>query len=381
MMAVRARELRASGVDVITLGAGEPDFDTPEYIKQAAVNAIAAGDTKYTPVDGTPDLKKAIINKFTSENNLKYEPAQILASCGAKHSIYNLFQAAVEPGDEVILPAPYWVSYPDMVKLAGGNSVVIETTQEQNFKITADQLEEKINSKTKVLVLNSPSNPSGAVYSKKELESLAEVLLKHPQIIVASDDIYEHIIFDNCIFQNILNVCPQLSERTVVINGVSKAFSMTGWRIGYAAGPLELIAAMKCVQSQSTSCPSSISQAAAAEALKAGTSKLTKMLQAFNERLKVTHSELNKLPGIDCFLPQGTFYCFPNVNTAIEGIDGVNDDVEFSQFLLEKHHVAVVPGSAFGLTGHVRISFATDIETIKTALSRIGKALSKTKSE
>lgn len=373
----KAAELRAEGKDIIGLGAGEPDFDTPDHIKQAAIDAINAGKTKYTPVDGTPGLKKAIINKFKNENGLDYEPAQILVSSGGKQSFFNMALALLNDGDEAIIPAPYWVSYPDMVKVAGGVPVVLETDVDSRFKITPEQLEQAITPKTRLFVINSPSNPSGMAYSKEELAALGEVLKKHPDIVVATDDMYEHILWTGQPFVNIVNACPELYDRTVVMNGVSKAYSMTGWRIGYAGGPQKLIAAMKKVQSQSTSNPASISQAAAEAALAGDQQCVKDMVKAFKERHDYVVDALNKLPGVTCAASDGTFYAFPDFSGAIAAMDGVESCTDLAAKLLETAEVALVPGSAFGAPGCLRLSFATGMDTLKEAIRRIEQALSK----
>ena len=367
----RAAELRAAGNDIIGLGAGEPDFDTPDHIKQAATKAINDGFTKYTPVDGTASLKQAIIDKLSRDNQLNYTPSQILVSCGGKQSFFNLTQALLNEGDEVIIPAPYWVSYPDMVLLADGKPVIIEADIKQSFKITPEQLEAAITDKTRLLVLNSPSNPSGIAYSKSELTALGQVLLKHPHVLVATDDMYEHILWADEPFTNIVMACPELYDRCIVLNGVSKAYSMTGWRIGYAAGPENLIKAMKKIQSQSTSNPTSISQVAAEAALNGDQSCVQTMLTAFQERHEYVNKRLNAIDGITCLPSDGTFYAFPDVSGFIEKIDGVSDDMELSEYLIEKAGVALVPGTAFGSPGYIRISFATSIDVLKDALDRI----------
>lgn len=372
----RAAELRASGKDIIGLGAGEPDFDTPEHIKKAAVNAIADGFTKYTAVDGTASLKKAIIDKLSRDNQLNYSANQVLVSCGGKQSFFNLTQALLNEGDEVIIPAPYWVSYPDMVLLADGTPIIIEADIEQNFKITPEQLEAAITEKTRLVVLNSPSNPSGIAYKQKELAALGQVLLKHPHIVVATDDMYEHILWSDEPFSNIVMACPKLYEQTIVLNGVSKAYSMTGWRIGYAAGPKNLIKAMKKVQSQSTSNPTSISQVAAEAALNGDQSCLMPMLAAFKERHEYVYTRLNAIDGITCLPSDGTFYSFPDVRGFIDKLDGVADDMELSEYLIEKVGVALVPGTAFGSPGYIRISFATSLDVLKDALDRIESVVS-----
>ena len=372
----RAAELRAAGKDIIGLGAGEPDFDTPEHIKQAAVKALADGFTKYTALDGTPSLKKAIIDKLSRDNQLNYSPNQILVSCGGKQSFFNLTQALLNEGDEVIIPAPYWVSYPDMVLLADGKPVIVEADIKQSFKITPEQLEAAITDKTRLVVLNSPSNPSGIAYSQKELAALGQVLLNHPHVLVATDDMYEHILWADEPFSNIVMACPELYEQTIVLNGVSKAYSMTGWRIGYAAGPESLIKAMKKVQSQSTSNPTSISQVAAEAALNGDQSCLKPMLTAFKERHEYVYNRLNAIKGITCLPSDGTFYSFPDVRGFIDKIDGVNNDMELSEYLIEKAGVALVPGSAFGSPGYIRISFATSLDVLEDALDRIEKVIS-----
>lgn len=371
----KANQLRLEGVDVINLAAGEPDFDTPDHIKQAAIAAMQAGQTKYTPVAGTNSLKSAIIEKFQRDNNLSYSMNEILVSCGGKQSFYNLCQAVIDNGDEVIIPAPYWVSYPDMVLLAHGIPTIVEADQSQSFKINAKQLTSAITTKTKLVVLNSPSNPTGACYSADELRELANVLLKHPNILVATDDMYEHILFNNQTFNNIVDVCPELKSRTLVLNGVSKAYSMTGWRIGYAGGPEPIINAMKNIQSQSTSNPCSISQAAAEAALSGDQSCVQNMCTAFEERHNFVVEGLNKINGISCAKSQGTFYCFPNVEEAIKQIKGVSNDVEFATHLLDKCGIAVVPGTAFGLPGYMRISYSTSKETLTEALDRFTQLL------
>ncbi|WP_028302103.1 pyridoxal phosphate-dependent aminotransferase [Oceanospirillum beijerinckii] len=371
----RAAELRAAGKDIIGLGAGEPDFDTPQHIKDAAIEAITNGQTKYTAVDGTPSLKKAIIDKFNRDNGLQYEANQILVSSGGKQSFFNLSLALINPGDEVIIPAPYWVSYPDMVIVAEGKPVIIETGAEARFKITAEQLEAAITPKTKLVVLNSPSNPSGMAYTLEELKALGEVLKKHPHVMIASDDMYEHILWTEEKFCNILNACPELYERTFVLNGVSKAYSMTGWRIGYAAGPAKVIGAMKKIQSQSTSNPCSVSQAAAEAALNGSQACVAEMLVSFKERHDFVVGRLNELPGVNCQPGDGTFYAFADFSEAIANFDGVENDVELAEVLLEKAGAALVPGSAFGTPGCMRLSFATSKEILTDALDRLAKAL------
>ena len=371
----QAKALKASGVDIIGLGAGEPDFDTPDHIKQAAIKAINDGFTKYTEVDGTPELKSAIIGKFKRENNFDYSAGQILVSCGGKHSIYNLIQALINAGDEVIIPAPYWVSYPDIVLIANGKPVYINSGIDQGFKIQPEQLEAAITPKTKLLVLNSPSNPTGATYSVEELQALGEVLYRHPQVLVATDDIYEHIQLGSDNFKNILNACPDLYDRCIVLNGVSKAYSMTGWRIGYAAGPDWLIKAMKNIQSQSTSNPTSISQVAAQAALNGDQACIQTMLTAFKSRHEFVVKSLNSFTGVSCLPSVGAFYSFPDFSEAIKSLDGVNDDLEFSEFLINQARIALVPGSAFGAPNYMRISFATSMDNLKRAMERLGDVL------
>ncbi|SIT65923.1 aspartate aminotransferase [Ectothiorhodosinus mongolicus] len=369
-----AAQLKAQGRDIIGLGAGEPDFDTPESIKQAGITAIREGKTKYTPVGGTVGLKKAIIDKFARDNGHDYKPEQILVSCGGKQSFYNLTQALLNEGDEVIIPAPYWVSYPDMVLLADGKPVIVTADQSQHFKMTPAQLEAAINSKTRLVVINSPSNPTGVAYTREELAALGQVLLRHPNVLVATDDMYEHILFRGQTFCNILMACPELYPQTMVLNGVSKAYSMTGWRIGYAAGPVEIIKAMTNIQSQSTSNPTSISQEAAQAALNGDQGCVEEMRAAFEKRHDYLHKALNEIPGVDCLPADGTFYLFPGMQGAMQAL-GYDNDIDFSSMLLEKVGVALVPGSAFGLDGHMRLSFATSMENLEKAVERIAKAV------
>ncbi|MDD1650761.1 MAG: pyridoxal phosphate-dependent aminotransferase [Methylococcaceae bacterium] len=372
----RAAAMRAAGKDIVGLGAGEPDFDTPEPIKQAAIRAIQDGFTKYTAVDGTPGLKKAIVAKFKRENGLDYETRQVLVSCGGKQSFYNLAQALLNPGDEVIIPAPYWVSYPDMVLLASATPVIVDGPQSQQFKITPAQLEAAITEKTRLFVINSPSNPSGMAYREAELKALGAVLRRHPDIIIATDDMYEHILWREAGgFVNILNANPDLYERTMVLNGVSKAYSMTGWRIGYAAGPAWLIEAMTNIQSQSTSNPTSISQVAAEAALNGDQGFIGEMLKAFRERHDYVVGALNAIPDIECLATDGTFYVFPDARKVIARLPGIEDDLGLAEFLIEHGGVAVVPGSAFGAPGHIRLSIATSMANLEKAMTRIGTAL------
>jgi len=371
----RVAELRAAGKDIIGLGAGEPDFDTPDHIKTAAIQAIRDGFTRYTAVDGTPALKKSIIAKFKHDNGLDYAADQILVSCGGKQSFYNLCQAMLNAGDEVIIPAPYWVSYPDMVLLAEGEPVIVPTGVDNRFKISPEQLEAAITPKTRLFVINSPSNPTGVAYTRAELAALGKVLQQHPQLLIATDDMYEHILWSEEPFSNILNACPDLYDRTIVLNGVSKVYAMTGWRIGYAGGPADLIKAMKKVQSQSTSNPASISQVAAQTALEGDQSCIEPMIKAFRERHDYVVDALNRIPGVVCLPADGTFYCFPHVQAVIDRLDQVSDDIELAEYLLDKAGVALVPGSAFGAPGYARISFATGMDILKDALARLTDAL------
>ncbi|MGE4502756.1 MAG: pyridoxal phosphate-dependent aminotransferase [Thiomicrospira sp.] len=370
VITAKAAELKRTGKNIISLGAGEPDFDTPDHIKQAGIDAITQGDTRYTAVDGTPELKQAIQAKFKRDNGLDYQLNEILVSSGGKQSFYNLCQAILNDGDQVIIPAPYWVSYPDMALLAGGEPIIIETDIAQNFKITPAQLEAAITPKTKLLVINSPSNPTGAIYSASELQALADVLLRHPQVLIASDDMYEHIVLGSTPFTNILQVCPALTERTLVLNGVSKAYSMTGWRIGYAAGHKAIIDAMKTVQSQSTSNPCSISQRASVAALNGDQACIQTMLSAFKSRHEFVVERVNQIPGFKCLPADGAFYMFINVEQAML-TEGFHSDADFATAILEQVDVATVPGSGFGAEGHLRISFATSLNNLQTALDRI----------
>ena len=370
----KARELKADGKDVIGLGAGEPDFDTPDNIKDAAIKAIKEGDTKYTAVDGTPELKKAISEKFKRENNLSYSTDQITVGAGGKHVIYNLMMATLNKGDEVIIPAPYWVSYPDIVMLAGANPIVVECSEEQGFKLTAKDLASVITNNTKWVILNSPSNPTGACYTEQEIRNLAQVLRRNPHVSVLSDDIYEHIIYDNFKFFTIAQI-PELKNKVVTMNGVSKSYAMTGWRIGYAAGEKEIIKAISKVQSQSTSNPSSISQAAAVEALNGTQDFISIRSKSFQERRDFVVSSLNDIDGINCLKPDGAFYVFPSCKGLIGKKDKsgkkLETDTDFVQSLLENNNVAVVQGSAFGLDGYFRVSYATSMEKLKVAMERI----------
>ena len=373
----KARELKAAGKDIIGLGAGEPDFDTPENIKTAAINAINDGDTKYTAIDGTPSLKKAIIEKFKRENNLDYLADQISVGTGGKQIIFNALLATVNPGDEVIIPAPYWVSYPDIVDFAGGESIIVKCNETSNFKITAEQLEENINKNTKWFILNSPSNPTGSCYTESELSEISKVIEKFPHVNVMTDDIYEHLVYDDFVFKTISEVNPNIKNQTLTINGVSKAYAMTGWRIGYAAGEQKLIKAMGKLQSQSTSNPSSVSQAAAVEALNGDQSFLKTRAEVFKKRRDYVVNALNKIDGVSCEMPEGAFYVFPNCS----GIIGkktkngkiLDNDEDVVTALLEDAGVAVVQGSAFGLEGYFRISYATSDELLSSACNRISE--------
>lgn len=376
-VAARADELKASGKNIINLSVGEPDFDTPEHIKEAAIKAIRDGFTKYTAVAGTKGLKQAIVDKLSRENNLNYTLNQILVSCGAKHSIFNLFSAILNAGDEVIIPAPYWVSYPDIAKIADAVPVIIKAEYDQNFKITPAQLQAAITPKTRMIMLNSPSNPTGAAYTAAELKKLGEVLLKHPDILVVTDDIYEHTLWSKEKFSNILMVCPELYERCVVINGVSKAYSMTGWRIGYAAGPVKIISAMTKIQSQSTSNATSIAQVAAEAALNGDQTCIKTMTKAFKERHDFVLGELQKMPGMRCSPCDGTFYLFPSFQDLIAKTPDINNDIELAEYLLNEAEIALIPGSAFGAEGYLRISYATSMEKLVEAMKRMQVALAK----
>ena len=370
----KARELKAAGKDVIGLGAGEPDFDTPDNIKQAAIKAINDGDTKYTAVDGTPALKKAIVEKFKKENKLEYTTDQVTVGAGGKHVIYNAMMATLNDGDEVIVPAPYWVSYPDIVLLAGGKPVVMECNEKQGFKINPSDLEKFITPKTKWIILNSPSNPTGACYTEKEIREIAKVLDKHSHVYILSDDIYEHVTYEGFKFFTIAQI-ESLKERVLTMNGVSKAYSMTGWRIGYAAGPKEIIKAIAKIQSQSTTNPSSISQAASVEALSGTQDFIKKRSDSFQERRDFVVKALNDIDGIECLNPDGAFYVFPSCKGLVGKKDTngkeIKSDTDFVQSLLENSGIAVVQGSAFGLEGFFRISYATSMDNLKKALEKI----------
>ncbi|MBT3276644.1 pyridoxal phosphate-dependent aminotransferase [Candidatus Thioglobus sp.] len=368
----KAGELKAQGVQIVSMGSGEPDFDTPINIQKAAIQAINNGETRYTAVDGTPVLKQAIIDKFKRENNLDYSATEVMVSSGGKQVFYNLCQAVLNEGDEVIIPSPYWVSYPDMVILADATPVVVKTGLEQDFKITPEQLEANITDKTKLFIINSPSNPTGAVYSQAELQALANVLIKHPQVLIITDDIYEHIRWGDEDFINIVMAEPDLKDRTIILNGVSKGYAMTGWRIGYTGGPEAIIKAMKKIQGQSTSNPCSIAQAAALEALNGDQSIINIMVSAFEERHEYIVNALNTIDGVECPRSQGAFYSFPRVEGLIKRL-GLKDDVEFSTYCLEKLNIALVPGSAFGAPGYVRFSFATSMDNIKLAVEKLAQ--------
>ena len=370
----KAKELKASGKDIIGLGAGEPDFDTPDNIKKAAIKAIQDGDTKYTAVDGTPSLKKAIIKKFKRENNLDYQLDQITVGTGGKQVIYNAMMATLNNGDEVVIPAPYWVSYPDIVLLAGGTPIILECNEKQGFKIKPTDLEKSITKKTKWIILNSPSNPTGACYSEKDIREIGKILEKHPNVFILSDDIYEHITYENFKFFTIAQIS-NLKDRVLTMNGVSKAYSMTGWRIGYAAGPKDIIKAIAKIQSQSTTNPSSISQAAAVEALNGEQNFIQERSKSFQDRRDFVVKALNAIEGINCLKPDGAFYVFPRCKDLIGKKDSngkeIKNDTDFVQSLLENNGIAVVQGSAFGLEGFFRISYATSMENLKKALEKI----------
>jgi aspartate aminotransferase len=369
-----AAELREAGRDVISLGAGEPDFDTPEHIKQAGIEAITAGETKYTAIDGTSQLKAAIQRKFERDNALSYAPEQILVSCGAKHTLFNACMGILSHGDEAIIPAPYWVSYPDMVRVAEGVPVIVDTGIDSDFKVTPAQLDAAITDKTRVLFLNSPSNPTGSCYSREELAALGEVIKKHPQIVVLADDIYEHIHWAEAPFCSLATACPDLIDQVVTINGVSKCYAMTGWRIGYAGGPREVIKAMKTIQSQITSNPSSISQIAAVAALDGDQTCIAEMLTAYKARSDYIVAALNEIPGFECREGEGAFYSFPRV-TGVMKAKGLATDADLVELLLNEADVVLVPGTPFGAPGYVRLSFACSIEELEEAVARIKAAL------
>jgi aspartate aminotransferase len=374
----KAREMRKNGVDVISLSSGEPDFDTPDHIKNFAIQAINDGFTKYTPVDGTDELKEAIVKKFKNENNITFENENISVAGGGKHIIYNLFMSSINKNDEVIIPSPYWVSYPDIVRLCGGKPVVCETTFEKGFKITADELEKKITNKTKWFIINSPSNPTGAVYSAQELKKISELLIKYPNIQILSDDIYEHVLYGDMKFTNILNVEPNLYKRTFIVNGVSKVFSMTGWRIGYGAGDKSFIKSMSKIQSQCTTNPCSISQMAAMFALQNDKKFLEDWLKKFNERKNFLINFFNSMEGLKAFKPDGAFYLYVSCEGLINKKYGTNkiiNDFDFANFLLNEANVAIVPGQAFGKSPFFRLSYATSLNELEIACDRIKKSL------
>ena len=373
-ISAKAMELRANGIDVISLSAGEPDFDTPEHIKIAAIEAINKGQTKYTQVDGTPELKDAIINKFSRDNNLHYQRENIIASTGAKQTLYNLFQSVLEADDEVVIISPYWVSYPDMVLLADANPVIVKTHQEDNFEIDMDSFRAALTDKTKLLILNSPSNPTGLTYTKAQYESMGKILSDYPNVLIATDDMYEHIYWGNEPFTSFAEVCPNLFDRTITINGVSKAYAMTGWRIGYCGAPKSIVKAMKKVQGQSTSNPSSISQVAAIAALNGPHDAVNMMVGEYKKRHDYLCDALNKINGFNTSPGTGAFYLFPDVSSVIES-KGFADDIEFSSFLIDQANVAVIPGSAFGAEGCIRISYATSMELLKESIARIKSSI------
>ena len=369
----KAKALKQQGVDIINFGVGEPDFDTPINIKEAAISAINSGFTKYCPVAGTPELKNAIINKLKRDNNLTYSSEEIIVSCGAKHSIYNIFQSIIDDGDEVIIPAPFWISYTDMIILAGGKPVIIKTNDKTDFKVTSDEIEKTLTSKTKAIIVNSPSNPTGTTYTPDELRAIAKICVKN-KVIIISDDIYEKLTYGNFKFTSIVEVCPEAKELTILVNGVSKAYSMTGWRIGYAVGPKNIISAMAKLQSQSTSNASSISIKASVEALNGTQYYVEYMRQEFEKRRNYIVERLNKIKGIACRKPEGAFYVFPNIKSLLgktfkEKL--INTDVEFADYLLDMAKIAVVPGSVFGLEGYIRLSYATSIENIERGIDRL----------
>jgi len=373
-ISAKAMDLRANGIDVISLSTGEPDFDTPEHIKKAAIEAINKGQTKYTQVDGTPELKDAIINKFNRDNNLQYQRDNIIVSTGAKQTLYNLFQSVLDADDEVIIISPYWVSYPDMIILADAKPVIVETYQEDNFDIDMDAFKTALTDKTKLLILNSPSNPTGITYTKEQYASMGKILSDYPNVLIATDDIYEHIYWGNQPFTSFAEVCPNLFDRTITVNGVSKAYAMTGWRIGYCGASESIIKGMKKVQGQSTSNPSSVSQAAAIAALNGSHDVIKMMVNEYKKRHDYLCEALNEINGFNTSPGTGAFYLFPEINSVIES-KGFADDIEFSSFLLDEANVAVIPGSAFGAKGSIRISYATSMELLKESIARIKSSL------
>ena len=373
-ISAKAMELRAQGVDVISLSQGEPDFDTPKHIKDAAIQAINDGKTKYTSVDGTPEIKEAIINKFKRDNNLDYKPENILVSTGAKQTLFNLFQSVLEEGNEAIIISPYWVSYPDMVILAGAKPVIVDTLQKNNFDLDLDLLREALSDNTRLIILNSPSNPTGVTFTREQYQGMGNILKDYPNVLIATDDMYEHIYWGNEKFCSFAEACPDLFDRTITVNGVSKAYAMTGWRIGYCGGPTDVVKAMKKIQGQSTSNASSISQVAATAALNGSHDEVLGMVKEYKNRHQYLCEALNSLDGFKAVPGTGAFYLFPNINEAIEAL-GMKDDLEFSEFLLETAGVAVVPGTAFGAKGYIRISYATSMDALGESISRIKKAL------
>jgi len=377
-VSAKAKAMKAHGIDVISFGAGEPDFDTPQHIKDAAVQAIANGFTKYTPASGIDELKEAVCKKFKRDNGLPFDKSQIVISCGGKHAFYNLAQVLLNPGDEVIIPAPYWVSYPDMVKLAGGTPVILYTSEENGFKLSPEQLDHALSKKTKIVVINSPSNPTGVAYTKDELGALADITLKYPNTFVISDEIYEKIIYDGFTFSSIANCGEDILKRTLIIHGVSKTYAMTGWRIGFTAGNADIIKAVSMLQSQSTSNPTSIAQKAAVAALNGPQDNVFKMVKAFHERRDYTVSRLNGMKGVTCVNPHGAFYAFPNLSSYIGSSykdSIISDGYELATYLLNEVKVATVPGDAFGAKGYLRLSFATSMDEIKKGLDRIEEGL------
>ena len=369
-ISAKAMALKAQGIDIISLSAGEPDFDTPDHIKEAAIQAIDQGQTKYTQVDGTPELKKAIIDKFFRDNNLMYQQENILVSSGAKQTCFNLFQAVLEQGKEAVIISPYWVSYPDMVLLANGSPVILNTSLENNFQFKAEDLDAVLTKNTRLIMLNSPSNPTGVTYTKDQYQIIGKVLENYPDVFIATDDMYDHIYWGNDKFYSFAEACPDMFDRTITINGVSKAYAMTGWRIGYCGGPTKIIAAMKKIQGQSTSNASSVSQAAAAVALNSSHLSVHSMAKEYEKRHTFMFDALNNIKGFKTVAATGAFYTFPEVTNVIKDLN-LSNDIEFSDYLIEKANVAVVPGSAFGANGHIRISFATSMELLKEAVNRI----------
>ena len=373
-ISAKAMELRAQGVDVISLSQGEPDFDTPKHIKDAAIQAINDGKTKYTSVDGTPEIKEAIINKFKRDNNLDYKPDNILVSTGAKQTLFNLFQSVLEEGNEAIVISPYWVSYPDMVILAGAKPIIVDTLQKNNFDLDLDLLREALSDNTRLIILNSPSNPTGVTFTREQYQGMGNILKDYPNVLIATDDMYEHIYWGNEKFCSFAEACPDLFDRTITVNGVSKAYAMTGWRIGYCGGPTDVVRAMKKIQGQSTSNASSISQVAATAALNGSHDEVLHMVKEYKNRHQYLCEALNSLDGFKAVPGTGAFYLFPNINEAIEAL-GMKDDLEFSEYLLETAGVAVVPGTAFGAKGYIRISYATNMGALEESISRIKKVL------